>query len=60
MVTATGIDSDNAYYVQTTKALAAKLGCENIEFLGHHDLSLWMPKEFANAIRKTMEQYGYN
>jgi pimeloyl-ACP methyl ester carboxylesterase len=59
MVTAIGIDSDNAYYVQTTRALAAKLGCENIEFPGHHDLSLWMPKEFANTIQKTLERYGY-
>ena len=60
MVTAIGRDSDNAYYVQTTRALAAKLGCENIEFPGHHDLSLWMPKEFANAIQKTLERYEYS
>jgi pimeloyl-ACP methyl ester carboxylesterase len=60
MVTAIGRDSDNAYYVQTTKALAVKLGCENIEFPGHHDLSLWMPKEFANAIQKTLERYGFS
>ena len=60
MVTAIGRDSDNAYYVQTTRALAAKLGCENVEFPGHHDLSLWMPKEFANAIQKTLERYGYS
>jgi pimeloyl-ACP methyl ester carboxylesterase len=57
LITATGRDSDNAYYVQTTRALAAKLGCENIEFPGHHDLSLWMPKEFANAIQKMLEQF---
>ena len=60
MVTAVGRDSDNAYYVQTTRALAAKLGCENIEFPGHHDLSFWMPKEFANAIQKTLERHGHN
>ena len=59
MVTAIGRDSDNAYYVQTTRALAVALGCENIEFPGHHDLSLWMPKEFANAIQKTLERYGF-
>ena len=59
MVTAIGRDSDNAYYVQATRALAAKLGCENIEFPGHHDLSLWMPKEFANAIQNTLERYRY-
>jgi pimeloyl-ACP methyl ester carboxylesterase len=59
MVTAIGRDSDNAYYVQTTRALSVALGCENIEFPGHHDLSLWMPKEFANAIQKTLERYGF-
>jgi pimeloyl-ACP methyl ester carboxylesterase len=60
MVTAIGRDSDNAYYIQTTRALAAKLGCENVEFPGHHDVSFWMPKEFATAIQKMLERYGYN
>ena len=60
MVTAIGRDSGNAYYVQTTRALAAKLGCENIEFPGHHDLSFWMPNEFATAIQKTLEWYEYS
>lgn len=54
MVTAVGRESDNAYYVQTTMALAAKLGCENVEFPGHHDVSFWMPDEFANAIRQIL------
>jgi pimeloyl-ACP methyl ester carboxylesterase len=57
MVTATGRDSDDAYYVQATRALAAKLGCENVEFPGHHDVSFWMPKEFANAIVSTLKRY---
>jgi pimeloyl-ACP methyl ester carboxylesterase len=56
MVTATGRESDEAYYVQATKALAAKIGCENIEFPGHHDVSFWMPEEFADAIRRTIKQ----
>ena len=60
MVTAIGRDSDNAYYVQTTRALEAKIGCENVEFPGHHDVSFWMPKEFATAIQKTLERYGYS
>ena len=60
MVTATGRDSDDAYYLQATKALAAKLGCENVEFPGHHDVSFWMPEEFANAIQSTLKQYGYS
>jgi hypothetical protein len=59
MVTAIGRDSDNAYYVQATRALAAKLGCENVEFPGHHDVSLWMPEEFANAILSTLKRHGY-
>jgi pimeloyl-ACP methyl ester carboxylesterase len=59
MVTAVGRESDNAYYVQATRALADKLRCENLEFPGHHDLSFWMPKEFANAIQSTLERYRY-
>jgi pimeloyl-ACP methyl ester carboxylesterase len=54
MVTATGRDSD------ATRALAAKLGCENVEFPGHHDVSFWMPQEFANAILSTLKQYGHS
>ena len=57
MVTATGSQSDDAYYVQTTRDLAAKLGCENVEFPGHHDVSFWMPEEFANAILSTLKEY---
>jgi hypothetical protein len=60
MVTATGRDSDDAYYVQATRALAAGLGCENVEFPGHHDVSFWMPEEFANAVLSTLKQYGYS
>jgi hypothetical protein len=59
MVTATGRDSDDAYYVQATRALAAKLGCENVEFPGHHDVSFWMPEEFASAILRTLKHHGY-
>ena len=58
MVTATGRDSDDAYYVQATRALAANLGCANVEFSDHHDVSFWMPEEFANAIRRTLEGHG--
>ena len=56
MVTATGRESDGAYYVQATKALADRLGCENIEFPGHHDVSFWMPEEFADATRQAIKQ----
>jgi pimeloyl-ACP methyl ester carboxylesterase len=57
MVTATGRESDDAYYVQATKALAAMVGCENVEFPGHHDVSFWMPEEFANAIMSTLKRH---
>jgi pimeloyl-ACP methyl ester carboxylesterase len=60
MVVAVGRDSDNAYYVQASNVLAVKLGCKNIEFPGHHDVSFWMPEEFANAIRQTIEQHGHH
>ena len=60
MVTATGRDSDDAYYVQAARALGAKLGCENVEFPGHHDVSFWMPEEFASAVLSTLKQYGYS
>jgi pimeloyl-ACP methyl ester carboxylesterase len=57
MVTGTGRDSDDAYYVQATRALATRLGCENVEFPGHHDVSFWMPEEFANAIMSTLKRH---
>lgn len=59
MITAIGRESDDAYYVQATRKLAGMLGCEILEFPGHHDLSLWMPKEFANAIQNALEGYRY-
>jgi pimeloyl-ACP methyl ester carboxylesterase len=60
MVTATGRDSDDVYYVQATRALADKIRCENVEFQGHHDVSFWMPEEFANAILSTLKRHGYD
>lgn len=59
MVTATGIDSNGAYYVRATRALAAKLECNHVDFPGHHDVCFWMPKEFANAIQSTLIQYKH-
>jgi pimeloyl-ACP methyl ester carboxylesterase len=60
MVTATGRDSDDSYYVQATKILAAKLGYDNVEFPGHHDVSFWMPEEFANAIQNTLKRHRHS
>lgn len=57
MVVAVGRDSDEAYYVQSTRVLAAKLGCETVVFPGHHDVSFWMPEEFASAVRSTLERF---
>ena len=59
IITAVGVNSNDAYYVQATKALAAELGCDNVEFPGHHDVCFWMPKEFANAIKNTLNRYHH-
>ncbi len=59
IVTAVGADSQDAYYVQATKALASELVCDNIVFPGHHDVCFWMPKEFANAIKSTLSRHGH-
>ncbi len=59
IITAVGADSNNAYYVQATRALASELGCDNIDFPGHHDVCFWMPKEFANAIKSTLNRYQH-
>jgi hypothetical protein len=53
-----GKEGYDAYYVQATKALASKVGCETVVFLGHHDVSFWMPEEFATAIRQTLKRRG--
>lgn len=50
IVAAVGRDSNDAYYVLSTKMLANKLGCE-IEFPGHHGASFFIPEEFSKAIR---------
>jgi hypothetical protein len=55
MVTAVGRDSDDSQYVQATRALTSGLRCKCIEFPGQHDVSFYMPQEFANAIKSTLE-----
>ena len=57
MVTAVGRDSDDSQYVQSTRALASKLRCKCIEFPGQHDVSFYMPKEFATAVRSTLKRW---
>jgi pimeloyl-ACP methyl ester carboxylesterase len=57
MVAAIGRDSDDAHYVQSTRVLASRLHCKCIEFPGQHDVSFYMPKEFANSIRRTLERW---
>ena len=59
IITAVGADSNDAYYVRATRALASKLGRNNIEFPGHHDVCFWMPKEFANAIKSALNRYQH-
>jgi pimeloyl-ACP methyl ester carboxylesterase len=57
MMAAIGRDSDDSQYVQSTRALASKLHCECIEFPGQHDVSFYMPEEFAKAVRSTLERW---
>jgi hypothetical protein len=38
------------------RVLTGKLGCENVQFPGHHDVSFWIPEEFANATRRTIKE----
>jgi pimeloyl-ACP methyl ester carboxylesterase len=56
VVTAVGRESNDAYYVQSTRILASKLHCECIEFPGQHDVSFYMPEEFAKAVRSTLKR----
>jgi pimeloyl-ACP methyl ester carboxylesterase len=56
MVAAIGRDSDDAYYVQSTRILASRLRYKCIEFPGQHDVSFYMPQEFANTIKNTLER----
>jgi pimeloyl-ACP methyl ester carboxylesterase len=60
MVTAVGRDSDDSQYVQSTRALASKLRCECIQFPGQHDVSFYMPQEFAKAIKNTIQRWRDN
>jgi pimeloyl-ACP methyl ester carboxylesterase len=55
MVAAIGRDSDESQYVQSTWALASKLHCECIEFPGQHDVSFYMPEEFAKAVLSSIK-----
>ena len=57
MVTAVGRDSDDSQYVQSTRALASKLRCGCIEFPGQHDVSFYMPEEFARALQNTIQHW---
>jgi pimeloyl-ACP methyl ester carboxylesterase len=60
MVVAVGQDSGDAYYVQSTRALAARVGCDYVEFPSHHDVSFHMPEEFAKALRSAIERWRRN
>ncbi|HEY3527226.1 MAG TPA: hypothetical protein VGK47_13590 [Nitrososphaeraceae archaeon] len=57
MVAAIGRDSDDAHYVQSTRVLASRLHCKCIKFPGQHDVSFYIPQEFANSIRTTLERW---
>jgi hypothetical protein len=34
--------------------------CYLLSSAGHHDVSFWMPEDFANAILSTLKRYGYS
>jgi hypothetical protein len=55
MVAAVGGESNDVYYVQSTRALASKLHCQCIEFPGQHDVSFYMPEEFAKTVLSTIK-----
>jgi pimeloyl-ACP methyl ester carboxylesterase len=57
IVTAVGRNSDDSQYVQSTMALASKLHCECIEFPGQHDVSFYMPEEFARTVLSTLKRW---
>ncbi|CAN5242418.1 hypothetical protein BH18THE2_BH18THE2_39360 [soil metagenome] len=57
MVAAVGRDSTDAYYVQSTLALASKLHCECIEFPDQQDISFYMPEEFAKTVLSTIKRW---
>jgi hypothetical protein len=56
MVAVIGRDSDDAH-LQSTRVLASRLHCKCIEFSGQHDVSFYIPQEFANSIRSTLERW---
>ena len=57
MITAVGRDSDDSQYVQATRALTSRLRCKCVEFPGQHDVSFYMPQEFANTTGNAIERW---
>lgn len=56
IVAAVGIESDDAYYVQFTKALVTSLGYPCIKFPGQHIVSFYVPEEFSKDARSTINR----
>jgi hypothetical protein len=56
MVAAVGIESDDAYCVQSTKALVTSLGCPCIKFPGQRIVSFYVPEEFSKDARSTINR----
>ncbi len=56
MVAAVGIESNDAYYVQSTKEMALKLGCACVKFPGQHIASFYVPEEFSNAVKNIINR----
>jgi hypothetical protein len=56
IVAAVGVESDDAYYVQSTKEIASRLRCPCVHFPGQHIAYFYLPEEFSNALKNII--YG--
>jgi len=56
MAVTCGRGSGDAYSVRVTRILAEQLGCEYVEFPGHHMVSIEAPQEFAQTLQDVLER----
>ena len=56
IVAAVGIESDDAYYVKSTKEIASRLRCPLFNFPGQHVAFFYLPKEFSMALKNTINK----
>lgn len=58
IVASVGRASGDAYYVRAMKIVAEKLGCECVEFPGHHTSMIHEPEPFAATLRDILHKNG--